>query len=235
VRFEERELQPFSMPVSATELREGSVYFALTYTPEDMTIPLMETLLFVGRDLDPGDVGRVYFQELTFHSPGIRRGVEASNDEADRGWLMEDDLNHIFEYEQALDGIMKCALRRRKLYKQGPMRWEEGELSADAQPISPAELQEGSVYFAIDYIDEIRLTPVMKTLVFIGRDLNVGDTSKFYFQDLYSHADGFHDDSPDKPDWATFHVESENQPIHTFEFEHALEELMRCSVRRRKV
>src|SRR5258706_1620136 len=147
-----------------------------------MTIPLMETLLFVGRDLDPGDVGRVYFQELMFHSPGIRRGVEASNDEADRGWLMEDDLNHIFEYEQALDGVMKCALRRRKLYKQGPMRWEEGELSADAQPISPAELQEGSVYFAIDYIDEIRLTPVMKTLVFIGRDLNVGDTSKFYFQ-----------------------------------------------------
>ena len=235
MHFEERELQPFSRPVSATDLREGTVYFAVTYTPEDMTIPLMETLLFVGRNLDPGDVGRVYFQELTVHSPGIRHGVEASNDEADRGWLMEDDLNHIFEYEQALDGVMECSLRRRKLYKQGPMRWEERELDLNSQSISPTELREGSIYFVIDYVDEAKLIPVMKTLVFIGRDLEVGDRGKFYFQDLYSHADGFHYDSPNKPDWATFYVESENQPIHTFQFEHALEELMRCSLRRRKV
>ena len=234
MRFEERELQPFSTPVSATELREGSVYFAVTYTPENMTIPLMETLMFVGRNLDPGTVGQVYFKELRCYRLGIRNDDETSNDNDDRGWLKEDELNHIFEYEDALDGLMWCSLRRSKLDEQGPMHWEERELSPDAQPISPAELQEGSVYFVIDYVDEARLIPVMNTLVFIGRDLQAGDKGKAYFQDLDSLAEGFHYDSPDKPDWATFYVESENQPIHTFEFEHALEELMRCSLRRRK-
>jgi hypothetical protein len=51
MRFESRELKPYAEPVVAAELKEGSVYFAVTFADEDTLIPTMETVVFVGRDL----------------------------------------------------------------------------------------------------------------------------------------------------------------------------------------
>ena len=72
MRFEERELQPYAEPVSAIELQEGSVYFAVTFVDEDMLIPIMATLVFVGRNLEPGDIRKVYFQDVHSYRAGIR-------------------------------------------------------------------------------------------------------------------------------------------------------------------
>ena len=38
MHFEERELKPYAEPVSASELREDTTYFAVNYIPGDMLI-----------------------------------------------------------------------------------------------------------------------------------------------------------------------------------------------------
>jgi hypothetical protein len=103
VYFDGRELKPYAEPVSSNELQEGAVYFAVNYVDDEMLIPLMETLVFIGRNLEPGDVGTVYFQDVESYREGVRYGSDAEN-----------ELGHIFDYEQALDGLMHCSLRRKE-------------------------------------------------------------------------------------------------------------------------
>ncbi|HXI91803.1 MAG TPA: hypothetical protein VNO24_17455 [Blastocatellia bacterium] len=112
MRFEARELMPYGEPVSATELQEGSIYFAVTFVDEDMLIPTMETLVFVGRNLETGDIGKVYFQDVHSYRAGIRYGPDAEDEWAEFQTASEDSVNHIFEYEPALDQLLRCSLRR---------------------------------------------------------------------------------------------------------------------------
>ena len=41
MHFEGRELKPYAEPVTASELKQGSVYFSVTFADDDMTIPVM--------------------------------------------------------------------------------------------------------------------------------------------------------------------------------------------------
>jgi hypothetical protein len=118
MRFEERELKPYAEPVSAGALREGEVYFSAQFADEGMIIPIMETWVFVGRNLDPEDADgdRLYFQDVESYGQGIRYN-SAESDNATFQTSSERSINHFFEYEQALDQLMKCSLRRRKLAK----------------------------------------------------------------------------------------------------------------------
>jgi hypothetical protein len=58
VYFDGRELKPYAEPVSSNELEEDAVYFAVNYVDDEMLIPLMETLVFIGRNLEPGMLER---------------------------------------------------------------------------------------------------------------------------------------------------------------------------------
>ena len=225
--FEERELKPYAEPVSASELREGTTYFAVNYVPDDMLIPIMETLVFIGRNLDTGDVGKVYFQDVRSYRQGIRHDRDSSDEaypsdvNAEIFCGPENQVSHIFEYERALDSLIKCSLRRMKLDTEGLARFEGQELKSYAEPVSAAELKEGSVYFALTFVDEDMLIPTMETLVFAGRDLEPGNVGKVYFRDV---------DSENEWDYSA----SESSINHIFEFEHALDQLMACSLRRKK-
>lgn len=53
LRFEARALRSYAEPVSPGELKEGEVYFSLQFVDEEMLVPVMETWVFVGRNLDP--------------------------------------------------------------------------------------------------------------------------------------------------------------------------------------
>ncbi len=79
-----------------------------------MLIPIMETWVFAGRKLDPNDEeNRLYFRDVESYLRGIRYG--SATDENSRFQLATDqNVNHIFEYEHALDQLMLCSLRRRK-------------------------------------------------------------------------------------------------------------------------
>jgi hypothetical protein len=119
MRFEERELKPYAEPVSAGDLKEGEVYFAVNYVDDNMLIPTLETLVFVGRNLDPNDVEtdvrKVYFQDVESYLRGIRRNSPSDGDQAMFSCGPESQVSHIFKYEHALDELMRCALRRRKV------------------------------------------------------------------------------------------------------------------------
>jgi hypothetical protein len=114
MRFEERELKPYASPVTRSVLKEGDAYFSVQFADEDMLVPIVETWVFAGNKLDPKDAkNHLYFQDVESYRQGVRYGSpDAEN--AKFQVALEGNTNHIFEYENALEELMRCSLRRRK-------------------------------------------------------------------------------------------------------------------------
>jgi hypothetical protein len=111
MRFEERELKLYSEPVSPEKLKTGETYFAVLFIDDSGHVPVLEPRVFIGRDLEPGDEGKFYFQDYVSYRRGIRIDTTTKDDEA----IFETGVEkHTFEFERALDVLMVCALRRRK-------------------------------------------------------------------------------------------------------------------------
>jgi hypothetical protein len=107
-----RELTEYSNPVSSDDLREGEIYFALNFSDAEMLVPLIETIVFIGRNLEPGDSSEAYFQDLTSFKEGVP--YEDTRKATFYSGSM-DSLSHIFTYEQLLNELLKCSLRRSSL------------------------------------------------------------------------------------------------------------------------
>jgi hypothetical protein len=117
MRFEERELKPYSTFVLAQDLKEGTVYFVVQYLDDSLLLPMMRPVVFIGRNLGPGDRGRVYFQDAESYRSGLRRDSLDSDADARFESFPEGkagDVSGIYAYEDALDDLMRCALKRRK-------------------------------------------------------------------------------------------------------------------------
>jgi len=113
-----------------------------------------------------------------------------------------------------------------------PLRFEARELKPYSEPVRPESLQEGAVYFAVNFLDTEMLLPIMEPVVFIGQNLDEGDVEQFYFQDADSYRNGTrYATAALDEDEATFY--SGAAPIHIFDFENALDVLLACSIRRR--
>ena|SRR5215831_1406191 len=112
------------------------------------------------------------------------------------------------------------------------MHFDEHKLKSYAETVSPNDLHEGEVYFAVNYIDDEMLVPVMEPKVFIGRNLVPEGGDQAYFQDIDSYRRGVRFATAKEDDEAVFETGTEH---HLFSYEHALEELMRCAIRRRKL
>jgi hypothetical protein len=111
--FEGRSLKPYAEPVTSIDLKEGFTYFAVNFVDEDMLIPSLEPIVFVGRNLDPDDIDQVYFQDFESYRSGIRFGSREARGGGARFYVgAESETNHIFDYERALDGLLRCALKR---------------------------------------------------------------------------------------------------------------------------
>ena len=54
------ELKEYAEPVTAGALEEGKVYFSVQYADEDLHIPIIETWVFVGKNLRPGSPESVF-------------------------------------------------------------------------------------------------------------------------------------------------------------------------------
>ena len=109
----ERGLPTYAEPVSVSDLKEGEIYFSVQFADEALLLPMMETLVFTGRSVGEGGSAILYFQDLSSYQLGIERG-SPHNEGAVFYAQNEQNLNHIFEYDYALDGLIKCALRRRE-------------------------------------------------------------------------------------------------------------------------
>jgi len=112
MRFEARELKPYASPVTASALKEGEVYFSVQFADDEMLIPIVETWVFAGKRPGPKEgETHLYFQDIESYLQGVRFGSSAA-ERANFQLALEGSANHIFEYEQALDELMKCSLRR---------------------------------------------------------------------------------------------------------------------------
>ncbi len=112
MRFEARELKPYAEPVATGSLQEGEVYLSIQYADENLLVPVIETLVFAGRNLDNKDPELLYFQDAESYLQGIRYGFDDA-EHASFQLGREGTINHIFEYEHALEELMKCFLRRK--------------------------------------------------------------------------------------------------------------------------
>ncbi len=75
MRFEARDLKSYAEPVSATDLRVGEVYFNVQFEDDKLHIPVVEPLIFLGRNLDEGDTNFLYFQDFESYAMGVRLRV----------------------------------------------------------------------------------------------------------------------------------------------------------------
>jgi hypothetical protein len=114
MRFEGRDLKNYAEPVDANVLVQGEFYFTIQYADEHMLNPLISTWVFLGRKLNPRDVDdMLYFQDVDSYQQGNRYGAAAEG--ARFHVYAENEIKFFFEFEQALEELMKCSLRRQRL------------------------------------------------------------------------------------------------------------------------
>jgi hypothetical protein len=63
MRFEERELKPYSEPVSPDELQIDETYFTVLFLDTNGDVPVLEPRVFIGRNLEPADEEKLYVQD----------------------------------------------------------------------------------------------------------------------------------------------------------------------------
>jgi hypothetical protein len=113
-RFEARELPTYADPVSVDELREGAVYFFVNFADKEMLIPTIDTVVYVGENLEADDVDQVYFQDIDSFNRGVQYGTENDGEHAIFQCGSRNELGHVFTFEQALNELLKCSLRRKR-------------------------------------------------------------------------------------------------------------------------
>ena len=110
MRFEARELKPYIETVQREHLLEGELYFSVSYVDDEMVKPILLSLVFIGRNLEPGDQDHYYFQDLESYAAGVRYAT--ASEEAPATFHTGDIVKSIQLYDQALDELLRCSLRR---------------------------------------------------------------------------------------------------------------------------
>lgn len=112
------------------------------------------------------------------------------------------------------------------------MKIEARELEDYAEPINPDLLQEGEIYLSVQYADEAMLIPIVETWVFAGKYLKENDSAgQLYFQDVESYLQGIRYESATEQN-SVFQVATPPNINHIFTFKKAVEELLKCQLRR---
>jgi hypothetical protein len=110
--FRSRELMSYSEPISADSFVRRNVYFSLQFADPKLCIPILAPVIYIGKDLEDGDSDIFYFQDYESYTAGVRySGLTEGSVFHIYG---RTEMNHIFEYEKALESLMKCSLRRRE-------------------------------------------------------------------------------------------------------------------------
>jgi hypothetical protein len=116
--FERRELKAYAEPISVDQLNAGSIYFFVNFVDEEMLIPTIEPVVYVGRNFEPDDADQVYFQDVSSFRRGVRYDTASEGDEAVFHSGSENELGHVFEYDRALDVLLACSIRRSESAKR---------------------------------------------------------------------------------------------------------------------
>ena len=130
------ELVPYAEPVSPQEMQEGRVYFVLQFLDRDFLVPHLYPLIFLGLDLDGDSRNLRYFQDFDSYMAGVRYGGHGEEDSSCFHVYGPEEGKHIFDYEYALKGLMRCALTRRDMVDidQRIRRLAKDAQSGESQP-----------------------------------------------------------------------------------------------------
>ena len=114
IYFEKRLLKPYAVSVKSESLTVGDVYYKVSFADQEMTIPIMLTVIFAGKDLDEGDNGIYYFQDYDSYQEGERYGIDDSLKHAVFYTCGDRELGGVYQFEDALDILLHCSLIRDK-------------------------------------------------------------------------------------------------------------------------
>ena len=113
ITFEQRQLPEAADPVRAEELKIGDTYFKVAYADNDLTIPLVDSVTFIGRNLDDDEEDTLYFQDVESYRSGIRiTDTDVEPDAAVFYCSPANQLRAMFDFQGALEELMKCSIRR---------------------------------------------------------------------------------------------------------------------------
>jgi hypothetical protein len=115
MRFEKRDLKEHAEPVASDKLQIGEIYFSLQFADEDLLVPILEPLVFVGKQRLTNGEECLLFQTHESYFAGIRLHTSSDNDRECFSAFAPSNLNHVFEFERALDLLLSCSLRRRNM------------------------------------------------------------------------------------------------------------------------
>ena len=111
-RFPARELKPYGEYMEASKLVEGEIYFAVHFLDDQMSVPELDPLVFIGRNLEQGDSGRLYFQDAASYMSGVRYGDGGGRGGETKIHVVEENAPFVCEFERALDVLLRCSLKR---------------------------------------------------------------------------------------------------------------------------
>lgn len=114
------------------------------------------------------------------------------------------------------------------------MYFEGRELKEYIEPVKWKDFKMGSVYFTISFTERELLNPIIGSWVFVGK--NLGNRQGFYFQELIPYHKGIRYDSASQEEKKDKFMHAyENQPNDIFEYECLLDQLLKCSLRRKGI
>ncbi|GAA0695008.1 hypothetical protein ISN75_04425 [Dyella marensis] len=115
--FEKRELQQNAQHVDSDQLIAGTDYYMVSYAADDFSIPVMESLIFLGVNIvgeEEKDMSYLYFQDAESYRDGVRMNEKPESGTYNLYRFTPDQLDMIYEFERALDELLKCSIQRNK-------------------------------------------------------------------------------------------------------------------------
>ena len=110
MRFKGRDLLPYLETVQPGDLIEGQEYFSISYVDHEMHLPIFNSLVYIGMNLEYGEQNKYYFQDLDSYAIGTR--YETASPEIKATFHTGDIIKSIQNFEQALNELLRCSLRR---------------------------------------------------------------------------------------------------------------------------
>lgn len=102
-------------PVDPDQLRVGETYFSVTFIDEQMLVPQMRPLVYIGKGVPPARRHQFVFQD----APSYNAGIDPKSPPED--WNVEfhaytkSSVSSVYAFDAALNVLDRCARRRRKL------------------------------------------------------------------------------------------------------------------------
>jgi hypothetical protein len=110
--FPERQLLKYATPVRASELVVGKEYFIAHFVDAEMLIPEVRAIVFIGTDTPENGSDEFVFQDASSFLDGIKPDDATEDQSVHLFTCPASGLSSIYDFDAALDVLLRCALNR---------------------------------------------------------------------------------------------------------------------------